>query len=94
MIGSSTSNPSLQARILPHEQNADQVEEEAFWEEREEILKYLKPALKRNTLHMRNNVIVSWKSFEIWVIQQGVDLASSKILNPLYVPMEEATKML
>lgn len=57
-------------------------------------MKYLKPALKRNTLHLRNNVIVGWKSFEIWVIQQGVDLASSKILNPLYVPMEEATKML
>lgn len=57
-------------------------------------MKYLKPALKRNTLHMRNNVIVSWKSFEIWVIQQGVDFGSSKILNPLYVPMEEAKAML
>lgn len=45
----------------------------------------MKPVLKRNILHLRNNVIVTLKSFEIWpIIQDG---KIQKVLNPVYVPM-------
>ena len=32
------------------------------------MLHKLKPMLKKNQLHLGNNAIVTWKSFEIWMI--------------------------
>ena len=49
--------------------------------------KVTKPVLKRNCIHLRNNVIVTWKSIEIWPILQEEN--EVKILNPVYVPVNE-----
>ena len=58
----------------------------------------LKPILRRNCLHNRNNIVIQWKSFEIWVIKLEYagsnesmtnKLTSQKILNPVYVPLNE-----
>ena len=48
----------------------------------ESSLETIKPVMRRNMLHNRNNAIVTWKSFEIIVISQtyvkkdGVDNSS------------------
>ena len=56
----------------------------------------LKPILRRNCLHNRNNIVIQWKSFEIWVIKLDYlskdeslnnKLIGQKILNPVYVPL-------
>ena len=39
------------------------------FEANEKLISNLKPVLKKNCLHMGNNVICTWKSFEIWLIQ-------------------------
>ena len=63
----------------------------------------LKPILRRNCLHNRNNIVIQWKSFEIWVIKleyagnlesKTNKLTSQKILNPVYVPLNELNHLL
>lgn len=63
----------------------------------------VKPLLRRNCLHNRANIVVQWKSFEIWVVRLeyagGADQTSNKllqrkILNPIYVPLKELTHLL
>jgi hypothetical protein len=39
------------------------------FEANEKLISNLKPVLKKNCLHMGNNVICTWKSFEVWLIQ-------------------------
>ena len=63
----------------------------------------IKPLLRRNCLHNRSNIVVQWKSFEIWVVRLeyagGANATSNKllnrkILNPVYVPLNELTYLL
>ena len=35
----------------------------------ESQMNMLKPILRRNCLHKSSNIVVQWKSFEIWVIK-------------------------
>ena len=63
----------------------------------------LKPILRRNCLHQRNNIVLQWKSFEIWITKLEYEgssetlqnkLVNRKILNPVYVPMSELNYLL
>jgi len=63
----------------------------------------MRPVLKRNCLHNRSNIVVQWKSFEIWIVRleystgsdQGHNkLVGRKILNPVYVPFSELNYLL
>lgn len=62
----------------------------------------IKPILRRNCLHLRNNIVVTWKSFEIQVIRleyagaEGSDnnALQPRYLNPVYVPMSELSILL
>ena len=63
----------------------------------------LKPILRRNCLHQRNNIVIQWKSFEIYVVKLeyagSTEAASNKIvnrkiLNPVYVPLSELNHLL
>ena len=63
----------------------------------------LKPILRRNCLHNRNNIVIQWKSFEIWTVKMEFEgghdsmhnkLVSQKILNPVYVPLTELNHLL
>jgi hypothetical protein len=56
-------------------------------------LSLIKPVLRRNFFHMGNSVIVTWKSFEIWLIHQDASL-QTKINNPLYLPLTTTHQML
>ena len=56
----------------------------------------LKPILRRNCLHNRNNIFIQWKSFEIQIVQleyastAGADsnqIKSHRLLNPVYAPL-------
>jgi hypothetical protein len=54
--------------------NPNNITEEATsivdsFEQNERIIKNLKPLLKKNCLHLGQNSIVTWKSFEIWLIE-------------------------
>ena len=56
-------------------------------------LSMIKPVLKKNMLHLQNNVIVTFKSFEIQVIKSlnddkpGSQVSQHKFFNPIYVPL-------
>jgi len=63
----------------------------------------LKPILRRNCLHNRNNIVLQWKSFEIQIVK--LEYASTadtltnkciarKLLNPVYVPISELNHLL
>ena len=63
----------------------------------------LKPILRRNCLHNRNNIVIQWKSFEIWTVKTEFSgshesmtnkLIGQKILNPVYVPLSELNHLL
>ena len=54
-------------------------------------LNRIKPVLRKNCFNQGNNVIVSWRSFEIWLIKQENN--SVKIQNPIYIPLEHALKL-
>ena len=64
----------------------------------------LKPILRRNCLHNRNNIVVQWKSFEILIFKleyeqntlgvEALKKVSKKILNPVYVPLHELNYLL
>lgn len=48
-------------------------------------------------LHLHNNVIVTWKSFEIWPILQEISslkVQTMRILNPVYVPVNQLQQFL
>ena len=45
----------------------------------------VKPVLKKNLYHNDNNVILTFKSFEIYLIDD--ELQKPRLLNPLYVPV-------
>ena len=44
-----------------------------------------KPVMKKNLNHYNNNVILSFKSAEIYIIDDDFD--KSKISSPIYVPI-------
>lgn len=61
----------------------------------------IKPILRRTCVHSRNNVLVTWKSFEIQIIRLeytqekgGKSVLQYKYCNPVYVPMSELTYLL
>jgi hypothetical protein len=63
----------------------------------------IKPILRRNCLHNGSNIVVQWKSFEIWVIKLEFagtadnhqnKVTKRKILNPIYVPISELNYLL
>ena len=56
-------------------------------------LSLIKPVLKRNFFHLGNSVIVSWKSFEVWLINQEKS-THAKVLNPLYLPLLTASRLI
>ena len=56
-------------------------------------LSLIKPVLKRNFFHMGNSVIVSWKSFEVWLVSQDANM-QNKVLNPIYLPLTTTRLML
>jgi len=56
-------------------------------------LSLIKPVLKRNFFHMGNSVIVSWKSFEIWLVNQDLNM-QTKVLNPIYLPLTTTRQMI
>jgi len=64
----------------------------------------LKPVMRRNCLHNRNNIFITWKSFEIQICKleyaasttdtQKSKLLAQKFLNPVYVPVAELRHLL
>lgn len=54
------------------------------------MLGAIKPVLRRNCFHLGQNVIVSWRSFEVWLVQQGK--SGFKAQNPIYVPLLQASE--
>ena len=53
-------------------------------QEKEILLSKAKPILKKNTYHLNNNVILTFKSIEIYFIDE--DKGKQKVLTPIYVP--------
>ena len=61
-------------------------------------LSMVRPVLKKNCLHLQNNIILTWKSFEIYVVkmlskeQQIAEKINQpyKFFNPIYVPILQA----
>jgi hypothetical protein len=52
----------------------------------ERVLASLKPVLRKNLFHNENNVILTFKSFEILIIDD--ELFKPRLLNPIYVPVQ------
>lgn len=52
----------------------------------------LKPVLKRSCYHQGTPVIISFKSFEVWLIQQSQ--VQTKIHNPIYIPLSQTEDLL
>ena len=72
-------------------------------------LNLIKPILKRNCLHKSNNIIICWKSFEVWLVRLDyqevkektpsgeiriTEIPNQHILNPIYAPLNEAVSLL
>lgn len=69
----------------------------------EQQLGQIKPILRRNCLVNRSNIVIQWKSFEIYVVKLVYEDSSNtksnklhdrKLLNPVYVPFAELTYLL
>ena len=61
-------------------------------------INHMKPLLRRNCLHNRSNIVIQWKSFEVWIARLEYSTASDqthnklvgrKMLHPVYVPCSE-----
>jgi hypothetical protein len=59
----------------------------------EQILKFIKPILKKNLVHMNNNVILTFKSIEIQIYDQDQN-GKPKLLNPLFIQPKELKHLL
>jgi len=42
----------------------------------EKHINQMKPVLRRNCLHNRNNIVIQWKSFEVWIARLEYSAAS------------------
>jgi len=43
----------------------------------------IKPIMRRNCLHQRNNIIIQWKSFEIWMVKLEYSASADGATNSM-----------
>ena len=55
-------------------------------------LTMIKPVLKRSLYHYGQPVILTFKSFEVWLIQQTQ--STVKISNPIYIPLHKVEELI
>lgn len=52
----------------------------------------MKPLLRKNLFHNDNNVILTFKSFEVFIIDD--EFTKPRVFNPVYVPLSQIKELL